>query len=98
MGADFSCQGTLPNQTHHYATRKEFYGERSHLLPWKFSAIPQPLCIFLAKFFVPQYLTNVLCSQYTELWLLLVLTFRSMAVIFRMSIGNLLSAGHYEKE
>lgn len=96
MGAAFSCQGTLPNQTHNYATGKEFYGERFHLLPWKLSAISQPLCTFLANFFVPQYLTNVLCSQYTELWLLL--TFGSMAVTFRMSIGNLLSAGHYEKE
>lgn len=71
MGAAFSCQGTLPNQTHHYATGKEFYGEKSHLLPWKLSAISQLLCIFLSNFFVFQYLTNLLCSQYTELWLLL---------------------------
>lgn len=95
MGAAFSCQGTLPNQTHHYATGKEFYGEKSHLLPWKLSAISQLLCIFLSNFFVFQYLTNLLCSQYTELWLLL--TFGSMAVTLRMSTGNLLSAGHYEK-
>lgn len=31
MGAAFSCQGTLPNQTYHYANGKESCRERSHL-------------------------------------------------------------------